>query len=524
MKKTVKISLGGVAFDIEEDAFDALDGYIKSLKNHLGNSPETDEIVNDIEERAGELLTEMLGRSQVITLDMVNRVIAILGEPEQIVSDEGETTSQSDSKTYKSDTKKRLYRDPDNAAIAGIGAGLGAYFGIDPLVFRILFIILTFANGFGLLAYIIFWISLPKAETTRQRMEMRGEAINFDNLEKNIKREYQQVKENLNKRNVSTFFEKIFSFFGKIFIALGVALAGLFKAIGVILAIAFICVGLLGITAAIGSIFFGGVVISEFSPSYTELALSEFLRSTFDLGSMLWVSIPVFLIVAIPLLAIIYVGLRMVLRFKVRDSVFFVLSASAWIVSFLVLAFVVFMQARSFTIRESVKEQTELITSETEIKTLTLTTQPLDSTLVIPEKPIRFDHYTVAIDNETTSVVGKPKLYFGKASGEKFEMVVVKMSRGGTKLSARNSAKRISLKYELEGSTLNLYPYFFLSKGDKWRAQEVSITINIPEGKGIYLDKSVEMLISTDQDHTFKWPDELVGKTWVMKGDELVEQ
>ena len=120
---------------------------------------------------------------------MVNRVIAILGEPEQIVSDEGETTSQSDSSTYKSDTKKRLYRDPDNAAIAGIGAGLGAYFGIDPLVFRILFIILTFANGFGLLAYIIFWISLPKAETTRQRMEMRGEAINFDNLEKNIKRD-----------------------------------------------------------------------------------------------------------------------------------------------------------------------------------------------------------------------------------------------------------------------------------------------------------------------------------------------
>ena len=346
------------------------------------------------------------------------------------------------------------------------------------------------------MAYIIFWISLPKAETTRQRMEMRGEAINFDNLEKNIKREYQQVKENLNKRNVSTFFEKIFSFFGKIFIALGVALAGLFKAIGVILAITFICVGLLGITAAIGSIFFGGVVISEFSPSYTELALSEFLRSTFDLGSMLWVSIPVFLIVAIPLLAIIYVGLRMVLRFKVRDSVFFVLSASAWIVSFLVLAFVVFMQARSFTIRESVKEQTELITSETEIKTLTLTTQPLDSTLVIPEKPIRFDHYTVAIDNETTSVVGKPKLYFGKASGEKFELVVVKISRGGTKLSARNSAKRISLKYELEGSTLNLYPYFFLSKGDKWRAQEVSITINIPEGKAIYLDKSVEMIIS----------------------------
>jgi len=182
------------------------------------------------------------------------------------------------------------------------------------------------------------------------------------------------------------------------------------------------------------------------------------------------------------------------------------------------------MQARSFTIRESVKEQTELITSETEIKTLTLTTQPLDSTLVIPEKPIRFDHYTVAIDNETTSVVGKPKLYFGKASGEKFELVVVKISRGGTKLSARNSAKRISLKYELEGSTLNLYPYFFLSKGDKWRAQEVSITINIPEGKAIYLDKSVEMLISSDQDYTFKWPDELVGKTWVMKDDELVEQ
>jgi phage shock protein PspC (stress-responsive transcriptional regulator) len=523
MKKTIRISLGGISFNIEEDAYSFLDDYIKSLKNHLGNTPETDEIVKDIEERAAELFSEMLGNSETLTIDMVKDVIKILGNPEQITNDEGNGTRQNTDFVSKDNIKKRLYRDGDKTIIAGVCAGLGTYFRIDPLVFRILFPILILVNGLGLIAYFILWIALPKAETARQRMEMRGEEINFENLEKNIRKEYEQVKSNLNKQKNSAFFERLFSAIGKFFIVIGKVFEGFFKVIGAILAIAFISIGLLGLTTAVGSIFFGGIVISGLVPSYSELAVSEFLSSTFDLGSLLWVSIPVFLIIAIPLISLIYLGLRMVLRFRVKDSAFFVLAASVWIASVIALAFIVFFQAHSFTIRESVKEKVELILSEPENETLIIKTLEFDNYEIIPEKPIKFDHYTIAIDNGKTTIVGKPKIYIGKASGDVFEMIIVKKSRGSTKQLAKNSANRVSINYYLNGTSLSISPYFLLSKGDKWRVQEVIITILVPEGKSIYIDESIEELLSSDQEYSFKWPDEMVGKTWVMKTDRLIE-
>ena len=59
---------------------------------------------------------------------------------------------------------KVLQRPRNEAKIAGVCAGLGHYFGLDPVFFRILFILLAFAGGTGLLAYVIFWILVPAVE------------------------------------------------------------------------------------------------------------------------------------------------------------------------------------------------------------------------------------------------------------------------------------------------------------------------------------------------------------------------
>ncbi len=53
-------------------------------------------------------------------------------------------------------------RSSKNKIIAGICGGLGEYFQIDPVIFRLLFIVLTLGVGFGVLAYIILWICIPK--------------------------------------------------------------------------------------------------------------------------------------------------------------------------------------------------------------------------------------------------------------------------------------------------------------------------------------------------------------------------
>ncbi|HNX56822.1 MAG TPA: PspC domain-containing protein [Prolixibacteraceae bacterium] len=55
---------------------------------------------------------------------------------------------------------KRLMRSKDKK-VAGVCAGLANYFDIDPTVVRILFVIIFFAGGASLLAYLIMWIAMP---------------------------------------------------------------------------------------------------------------------------------------------------------------------------------------------------------------------------------------------------------------------------------------------------------------------------------------------------------------------------
>jgi phage shock protein PspC (stress-responsive transcriptional regulator) len=52
----------------------------------------------------------------------------------------------------------------DGKMFAGVASGLGAYFSIDPIFFRILFVVLTFTGGVGILLYAALWIMLPPAD------------------------------------------------------------------------------------------------------------------------------------------------------------------------------------------------------------------------------------------------------------------------------------------------------------------------------------------------------------------------
>ncbi len=73
----------------------------------------------------------------------------------------------------------RLYRSKKNSVIAGVCGGLAEYFDIDPTIVRIVAVILIFASGIGLLAYLISWIVIP------QRTEERQEEIVEDKTEAN---------------------------------------------------------------------------------------------------------------------------------------------------------------------------------------------------------------------------------------------------------------------------------------------------------------------------------------------------
>ena len=57
---------------------------------------------------------------------------------------------------------KRLFRSRTNKVIGGVCGGLGEYFGIDPVILRIIFVVLIFLHGAGLLIYLIAWLCMPK--------------------------------------------------------------------------------------------------------------------------------------------------------------------------------------------------------------------------------------------------------------------------------------------------------------------------------------------------------------------------
>ena len=59
---------------------------------------------------------------------------------------------------------KKLLRSRKNKVIAGVCSGIGNYFDMDPVVIRLIWVVLTIFSGFfmGILAYIIAWIIIPE--------------------------------------------------------------------------------------------------------------------------------------------------------------------------------------------------------------------------------------------------------------------------------------------------------------------------------------------------------------------------
>jgi len=57
---------------------------------------------------------------------------------------------------------KRLYRSRDNRMIGGVAAGLGEFLGIDPTVMRLMFVMIAFAAGGGVIAYIVMMLVVPE--------------------------------------------------------------------------------------------------------------------------------------------------------------------------------------------------------------------------------------------------------------------------------------------------------------------------------------------------------------------------
>lgn len=224
MKKTININLAGFVFYIDEDAYEALQKYLNNIRTYLGSTEGREEIIDDIESRIAELFSEK--QKQVITLIEVNEVIEVMGQPEDYMSEE-----EPEEKSASQQSSKRLYRDPDSTVLGGVCSGVGHYLNIDAVWIRLIFLAMVW-SGVSILFYFILWAIIPKAETTAQKLEMKGKAATFSNIEDYVRKGYENVKDDFKnvdfkgagekaKQGASGFFAFLGELISKLFSALG---------------------------------------------------------------------------------------------------------------------------------------------------------------------------------------------------------------------------------------------------------------------------------------------------------------
>lgn len=222
MKQTTSVNIGGIVLHIDDDAFQLLSDYIKRLEKHFQKYPEKNDILGDIEQRIGELLTEEItSKEQAISIEHVEKIIGIMGNPQDFEEEKDETADTAPSPPDEDKKHRMLYRNPDNKTIAGVCSGLGIYFKADPTLIRILFLILTLVGvGFPIPLYIILWILIPEAHTLTQKMEMKGESINIDSIKKNVQTGIDDIKSSVKDFTHSGYthnaISQIGSFIGKV--------------------------------------------------------------------------------------------------------------------------------------------------------------------------------------------------------------------------------------------------------------------------------------------------------------------
>ncbi len=496
MKKTVNINLGGTFFHIDEDAFQKLSRYFDAIKRSLTNASGKEEIIKDIEMRVSELLLERGKKdSSVVELIDVDAVITVMGQPEDYrIEEEGDAPKSSNfAENYSNLQTKKLYRDKDKGEIGGVLAGLSHYFGIDLTLLRVIMLVLFFVFGTGLLLYIILWIAMPEAVTTSEKLEMTGEPVNISNIEKKVREEFASVSEKINNINheklgkrFKSGAEKVGSSFGDLIISI----LGIFaKFIGGSL-----------ILAGLTMVFFLLVGIFTIGTGmFIDFPWTDFIESGNYSDYPAWTfGLVMFFAVGIPFFFLIILGFKLIspaMKSIGRTAIYTLLAL--WIIAVAIGASIGIRQAAAFGEDGRVLEKQNLFV------------QPNDTLLI---KFAHNDYYSKDLSNnyefKITEDSLKNKIIYSNDVSIKIESTdekeasikIEKLANGSSISEANYRAKEIQYHYKIKGNQLIFDNYLITNFKNKFRDQEVEITLYLPKGTIFKCDKSVENYDRSDDE------------------------
>ena len=497
MNKTININLAGIIFHLDEVAYEKFKTYLSNVKTALGKEESGEEIIADIEARIAEIFHLRMKENgrQVVGLPDVEFIIETLGQPEAFVDEiEGEGPQKSAKET------RRFFRNQDEKVMGGVCSGIGAYFDIDPVWIRVLFLILLFFTGIGFITYVILWAAIPEAKTTAQKLQMRGEAVNLNNIEKLFTKVEDYTSSEKIKSGVNSFVSFVVNGIGSVF-------SFVFKFIGVLLAIfgaliAFVLIitllGIFGSTwnfEGFNFLSFNGYIYgldgaqAIFGGGWRLLALRA--------GTLLTLLLPLFALV---------VFLAKIFGRELTNSK---LLSFSGIASFIVGLILIFISAGSLI--------TDFRERATETDQITLSGLSFDITADILQDDQGFffdvEDELLHIENVRFNI---------EASRSSTASLELKHAASGRNHSeARARAQSFDYPTAQEGEALRLSEYFTVPKESLYRGQDLKVTMRLPVGATVYLDESIENIMYDIRNVQDMYDGDMLGHLWEMTPEGL---
>lgn len=522
MNKTVTINLAGIIFHIDEDAYQKLSAYLISLKKSFANQEGSDEIINDIEARFAELFREK--SDEVIVMDIVDEVIAIMGQPEDYMDtdyDDQENTNhkkQSEKQeSSQSEIKRRIFRNPDDTMLGGVCSGIAAYFDSDPLWVRLGFVIGGFAGmGTGLFIYIILWVIIPEAKTTTEKLQMKGEPINVENISKSIQEEMEYLKKNF--QGNSNFQEKA----KKASKRTGNLITQIILLIGKIgikiIAVMAILIGISFLFAILSTIFGANVFLLNFpgyiNGSFDFASVHEFFNTT---PLQMWlITIGFILFIGIPAIQLLLFAFKTLFKLKAQHKAVSISLVVLWLCSLGALIAAGMLTVGQFSHHSVSREVVEI--NNTNSDTLNLRLEKDDLYFILKDNAFG----TVYDDDNNAFYSNDVELDIVKTNNPNFSLEMIKRSRGKHQSKANANARQMNYHYESSGDEIVFYDYFSCPKQQSFFVQEIDLVLHVPVGKTIILDESLRRFIYDIKNQHNMRDRNMLNHHWLMEYKGLV--
>jgi phage shock protein PspC (stress-responsive transcriptional regulator) len=505
MNRIITANIHSFVFQIDEAAYDNLKAYLNKIRQKVNN----DEVVSDIENRIAELFDYKLRNgSQAIFQVDVDDIIAQIGNPEQFGNDDAEQTDTSTSAAETQGARRRgyrrLYRNEDDKIVGGVCSGIAAYFDIDPLVPRIIFAAALFFFGSGFLLYIFLMIILPKAITPSEKLEMRGEPVDYKNLSKTIEKDFKDAYDRYSP-GVRTGFERSTSVIVKIGTIILMALL-----------VSIFIPGCIGILGSIGALSWSLPVLNSYMfTSYTE---------------SITIIIGVILFLLVPVIGIGYKLIRVIFKTRPVPRIVSIFMVVLWITGFCLLAYSTFNIGKEFSSTYKITTS-DTCTQISNNKTLIIrTNQSHDHSEFTIRKENGEQHINIRSRQDMKEFLDEKigeniNLKVIKGIGDKPVVKISKRSAGKDRYTAAQNAQRIDYNYTVRDSIIYLDDFFSLGSQQLWRNQKVLVTIEVPEGYHLFIDHSCNRIFDDSYfitSNNYYDDDEVTGRYLKVEGNGIL--